>query len=284
MRVTVEVDGDGLARVEMCRGAGNAIDLAMARGLLDAARECEKARARAVLLTGRGRSFCVGGDLKEFAALSGEELAAHLAEVTDALHGALRILAGLDAPLVAAVQGAVAGAGLGLATAADVSVAASDARFTAAYTAIGYTPDAGTSWSLPRLVGPRRAMDLLLTNRRVPAPEALEMGLVSRVVELERLYEEAVEVAGALARGATEAYGASRRLVDGALSVGLGEHLDAEARRLVAAAVSAEGREGVAAFLAGRRPDFGRRDRARSDPARADGEPGTRSVFESKPT
>ncbi|MFF3372398.1 enoyl-CoA hydratase/isomerase family protein [Streptomyces sp. NPDC002680] len=274
MRVTVEVDGDGLAHIEMCRGAGNAIDLAMARALLDAARECEKARARAVLLTGQGRSFCVGGDLKEFAALSGERLTGHLTDVTDALHGALRILAGLDAPLVAAVQGAVAGAGLGLATAADVTLAASDARFTAAYTAIGYTPDAGTSWSLPRLVGPRRAMELLLTNRRVPAPEALAMGLVSRVVAPERLYEEAVEAAGALARGATGAYGVTRRLVGRALSAGLDEHLDAEARQLAAAAVSPEGREGVAAFLDGRPPDF----------ARSDGTPGTRSTFDSKPT
>ncbi|MGW1715205.1 enoyl-CoA hydratase/isomerase family protein [Streptomyces sp. NPDC002156] len=274
MRATVEVDGDGLAHIEMCRGAGNAIDLAMARALLDAAQECEKARARAVLLTGRGRSFCVGGDLKEFAALPGERLAGHLTDVTDALHGALRILAGLDAPLVVAVQGAVAGAGLGLATAADVILAASDARFTAAYTAIGYTPDAGTSWSLPRLVGPRRAMDLLLTNRRVPAPEALVMGLVSRVVAPELLYEEAVEAAGALARGATGAYGATRRLVGGALLAGFDEHLDAEARQLAAAAVSTEGREGVAAFLGGRPPDFARPE--------ATGE--TRSIFDSKPT
>ncbi|WP_105969579.1 enoyl-CoA hydratase/isomerase family protein [Streptomyces geranii] len=279
MRVTVEVDGDGLARVELCRDAGNAIDLAMARGLLEAARECEKARARAVLLTGRGRSFCVGGDLKEFAALPGERLAGHLTDVTDALHEALRVLAALDAPLVVAVQGAVAGAGLGLATAADVCLAASDARFTAAYTAIGYTPDAGTSWSLPRLVGPRRALDLLLTNRRVPAPEALAMGLVSRVVAPERLYEEAVEAAGTLARGAAGAYGATRRLVDGALSAGLDEHLDAEARQLAAAAVSTEGREGVAAFLAGRPPDFARRDPVpQEDPQR------TRSIFDSKPS
>ncbi|GAA3774880.1 enoyl-CoA hydratase/isomerase family protein [Streptomyces coacervatus] len=267
MRVTVDIDGDGLARVEMCRGAGNAIDLAMARALLDAARECEKAQARAVLLTGRGRSFCVGGDLKEFAALPGERLAGHLTDVTDALHGALRILAGLDAPLVAAVQGAVAGAGLGLVTAADVSLAASDAGFTAAYTAIGYTPDAGVSWSLPRLVGPRRAVDLLLTNRRVPAAEALQMGLVSRVVAPDRLDEEAVQTAGALARGATAAYAATRRLVGRALSASLDEHLDAEARQLAAAAVSAESREGVAAFLDGRRPDFSWPDRARSDAA-----------------
>jgi 2-(1,2-epoxy-1,2-dihydrophenyl)acetyl-CoA isomerase len=256
MRVTVEVDGDGLARIEMCRGSGNPIDLAMARSLLDAAQECEKARVRSVLLTGRGRSFCVGGDLKEFAALSGERLAAHLTDVTDALHGALRILAGLDAPLVVAVQGAVAGAGLGLLTAADVGLAATDAGFTAAYTAIGYTPDAGVSWSLPRLVGPRRALDLLLTNRRVGAAEALQMGLVSRVVPPERLHEEAVRTAGALARGATAAYGVTRRLVGRALSAGLDEHLDAEARQLAAAAVSTEGREGLAAFLKGRRPDF----------------------------
>ncbi|MFF4503464.1 enoyl-CoA hydratase/isomerase family protein [Streptomyces sp. NPDC001401] len=267
MRVTVDIDGDGLARVEMCRGSGNAIDLAMARALLDAARECEKARVRAVLLTGRGRSFCVGGDLKEFAALPGERLAAHLTDVTDALHGALRILAELDAPLVVAVQGAVAGAGLGLVGAADVSLAASDAVFTAAYTAIGYTPDAGVSWSLPRLVGPRRAVDLLLTNRRVPAAEALQVGLVSRVAPPERLNEEAVHVAGALARGATAAYGATRRLVGEALSAGLDEHLDAEARQLAVAAVSAEGREGVAAFLDTRRPDFARPEGAGSDAA-----------------
>ncbi|MCT9079989.1 enoyl-CoA hydratase-related protein [Streptomyces fulvoviolaceus] len=256
MRVTTEVDGDGAAHVEMCRGSGNAIDLAMARGLLDAARECEAARVRAVLLTGRGRSFCVGGDLNEFGAMSGEELAGHLTDVTDALHRALRIFAGLDAPLVAAVQGAAAGAGLGLAMAADLGFAAADAGFRAAYTGIGYSPDAGVSWLLPRLAGPKRAMDLLLTNRRISAVEALEMGLVSRVAEPERLQEEAADTARALARGATGAYGVTRRLVAGALSTGLHEHLDAEARLLAAAAVSAEGREGVAAFLAKRRPDF----------------------------
>ncbi|WP_155059692.1 enoyl-CoA hydratase-related protein [Streptomyces blattellae] len=266
MRVTVEVDGDGLARVEMCRGSGNAIDLATAREMLDAVRECETARA--VLLTGRGRSFCVGGDLKEFAALSGERLTGHLTDVTDALHEALRILTALDAPLVVAAQGAVAGAGLGLVTAADVSLAATDASFTAAYTAIGYTPDAGVSWSLPRLVGPRRALDLLLTNRRVPAAEALEIGLVSRIVAPERLRTEAVETARALARGATGAYGVTRRLVRGALSAALDEHLDTEARHLAAAAASPQGREGVTAFLAGRRPDFTRPESARPESAR----------------
>lgn len=254
--VGVEVDGEGVAHVEMCRGDGNAIDLATAGGLLDAARECRTSGARVVLLTGRGRSFCVGGDLREFAGLSPERLAGHLTEVTDALHGALRILAGLDAPLVVAVQGAVAGAGLGITLAADLAFAASDARFTAAYTGIGYSPDAGVSWLLPRAVGPKRALDLLLTNRRIPAAEALDLGLVSRVVAPERLREEAAAAARALARGATGAYGATRRLVAESARTGLDEHLDAEAGRIAAAAVSDEGREGVAAFLAGRRPDF----------------------------
>ncbi|MGW0711529.1 enoyl-CoA hydratase/isomerase family protein [Streptomyces sp. NPDC002643] len=258
MSVTVRVDEAGVAHVEMCRDeAGNAIDLAMARGLLAAAGTCERTDGvRAVLLTGRGRSFCVGGDLREFAALSGDRLAAHLTEVTDALHGALRVFAGLDAPLVAAVQGAAAGAGLGLATAADLTLAASDATFVAAYTGIGYSPDAGVSWSLPRLVGPKRALDLLLTNRRIRAPEAAEMGLVSRVVAADRLAGAAEETAAALARGATGAFGATRRLVAAGLSTGRDAHLDAEARDLTAAAVSAEGREGVAAFLAGRDPHY----------------------------
>ncbi|MER6158144.1 enoyl-CoA hydratase-related protein [Streptomyces sp. NPDC001868] len=257
--VRVEVDDAGVAHVEMCRAeAGNAIDLAMARGLLAAARTCEGADGvRAVLLTGRGRSFCVGGDLREFAALPGDRLAAHLDRVTDALHGALRVFAALDAPLVVAVQGAAAGAGLGLAAAADLTLAASDATFVAAYTGIGYSPDAGVSWSLPRLVGPKRALDLLLTNRRITASEAADMGLVSRVVDAGRLTEEAGATAELLARGATRAFGATRRLVAAGLSSGLDAHLDAEARGLADAAVSAEGRAGVAAFLARRRPDHG---------------------------
>ncbi|WP_226966583.1 enoyl-CoA hydratase/isomerase family protein [Streptomyces phaeolivaceus] len=257
--VTVHVDETGVAHVEMCRErAGNAIDLALATGLLTAARTCAGTDGvRAVLLTGRGRSFCVGGDLREFSGLSGDRLAAHLGRVTDALHGALRVFAALDAPLVAAVQGAAAGAGLGLAAAADLTLAASDATFVAAYTGIGYSPDAGVSWSLPRLVGPKRALDLLLTNRRITAAEAADMGLVSRVVDASRLTEEAEKAAEALARGATGAFGATRRLVAAGLSEGLDAHLDAEARQLAEAAVSAEGRAGVAAFLARRRPDHG---------------------------
>jgi len=254
--VSVEVRG-GVAHVVLCRPErGNAIDLATARGLLAAATRCRRGGARAVVLSGAGRSFCVGGDLREFSALNGEALAGHLRAVTDALHDALRGFAGLDAPVIAAVQGAVAGAGVGLAAAADLTIAAADATFVLAYTGIGYSPDAGVTWSLPRLIGPRRALDLLLTNRPVGAREAAEIGLVSRVVEAGQLADEADRVAGALAAGATAAIGATRRLVAAGLSAERDSHLDREAEALAAAAVSPDGREGVAAFLDKRPPRF----------------------------
>jgi 2-(1,2-epoxy-1,2-dihydrophenyl)acetyl-CoA isomerase len=259
MTVTAEIDDGGLARVTLRRGeAGNAIGLETAQGLLDAARACERASVRAVLLTAEGKSFCVGGDLREFSLLSGEALEKHLIAVTEALHEALRTFAALDAPMVAAVQGAVAGAGIGLAAAADVTLAADSASFTAAYTGIGYSPDAGVSWFLPRLLGPKRALDLLLTNRRTSAAEAAALGLVSRVVPAGHLPEEAARTAEVLRRGPTAAFGATRRLVAAGLTSPLGPHLDREARALAAAAASDEGREGVAAFLGKRAPDFTR--------------------------
>ncbi|CAM5706454.1 enoyl-CoA hydratase-related protein [Streptomyces canus] len=257
--VGVEIQDDGLARVTLRRAhAGNAIDLATARGLLDAARACERAAVRAVLLTGEGKSFCVGGDLREFSRLTGEALEKHLVAVTDALHDALRTFASIDAPMVAAVQGAVAGAGIGLAAAADVTLAAENVTFTAAYTGIGYSPDAGVSWQLPRLVGPKRAVELLLTNRRVPAAEAATIGLVSRVVPSGELAAEAERTAEALRRGPTSAFGVTRRLVASGQTADLARHLDDEAAALAAAAASDEGREGVAAFLDKRAPDFTR--------------------------
>ncbi|MFI0777476.1 enoyl-CoA hydratase/isomerase family protein [Streptomyces sp. NPDC021212] len=258
MSVGIDID-DGLAHLTLRRGeAGNAIGLDMARGLLDAARTCAAEGVRAVLLTGEGKSFCVGGDLREFSRLSGEALEKHLTAVTDLLHDALRTFAASDAPVVAAVQGAVAGAGLGLAASADVTLAADTASFTAAYTGIGYTPDAGVSWFLPRLIGPKRALDLLLTNRRVTAAEAAGIGLVSRVVTPGELTEEAARTAEALRRGPTAAFGAIRRLVAAGLTADLGAHLDREAHTIAAAATSAAGREGVAAFLGKRAPDFTR--------------------------
>jgi len=244
--VTVELRG-AVAHVVLRRpDRGNAIDLLTARGLLTAASDCRDPGVRAVVLRGEGRSFCVGGDLREFATFEREARSSHLLEVTDALHGALRVFAGLDAPLIAAVQGAVAGAGVGLAAAADLTIAADDTTFVCAYTAIGYSPDAGVTWSLPRLVGPKRALDLLLTNRRVGAAEAAQIGLVTRVVPRDSLLDEVDRLVAGLA---TAASGATRWLVAAGLSSALDPHLDREAAAISAAAASPEGRAGVAAFL-----------------------------------
>ncbi|WP_410606112.1 enoyl-CoA hydratase/isomerase family protein [Amycolatopsis sp. lyj-109] len=242
MSVSVAV-GNGVAHVRLTRGRGNPIDLATAEGLLAAARQCE--HVGAVLLTAAGPAFCVGGDLREFAAAG--DLRAHLDRVTGALHEALRIFTRLDAPVIAAVRGAVAGAGLGLVGAADLVVAAEDAGFVAAYTGIGYTPDAGVSWSLPRLVGPRLALDLLLTNRRLTAAEALAAGLVTSVAADPE--QAAADLAERLA-GAP--FGVTKRLVRAGAVASFTQHLDAEARAIGEAAVSPAGRDGVAAFL-GRR-------------------------------
>ena len=255
-RVVVDVR-DSVAHVVLCRGeAGNAIDLAMARDLLEAARTCRAEEVRAVLLRGEGRSFCVGGDLREFSTVDDGRQRDHMLAVTGALHDALRTFSAMDAPLVAAVHGAVAGAGVGLAAAADLTIAAEETTFVLAYTGIGYTPDAGLSWSLPRLVGPKRALDLLLTNRRFSAEEAAEMGLITRVAADGTLIDEARQLAAQLAQAATSALGATKRLVAQGLSNDLGAHLDREGRSLAAAATAAEGIEGVAAFLAKRPPQF----------------------------
>ena len=179
--IRVAID-DGMAALTLSRpDAGNSIDLTMARELSHVTAELALDRdVRAVLLCGEGRSFCVGGDLKEFAAR--RDLPAHLVEVTDHLHAAMSRLMRLDAPVVAAVQGSAAGAGLSLATAADIVLAGASSRFVMAYTAIGLTPDGSGTWSLPRLIGLRRALDLTLTNRPLSAEEAVDAGLATRVV------------------------------------------------------------------------------------------------------
>ena len=248
---------DGLAHLELTQPhTGNAIGLGTARALREAVRHCIRVSARAVLLTAHGKNFCVGGDLREFAAIQPDDLAEHLTAVTDALHDAQQLLAALDAPTVVAVQGAVAGAGIGLALGGDVVLAATNTRFVAAYTGIGFTPDAGTSWALTRAIGRARALEMLLLNRSVSASEAVQMGLVSREVPVDQLSAHAVGLAQTLAGGPTAAFGEIKRLVDAAPRSSRRAQLTREARAIAEAAVSPAGREGVAAFLAKRTPQF----------------------------
>lgn len=260
MAVRAEVT-DGVGRLVLDRpDQGNAIDLTLARELAEvtAAWSVDPA-VRCVLLTGAGRTFCVGGDLKSFSAQP--DLPTHLVEVTDPFHAAISRLARMDAPVVAAVQGSAAGGGLSLALAADLVLAGASSRFVVAYTAIGLTPDGSGSWTLPRLVGLRRALDLTLTNRPLTADEALAEGLVTRVVPDEELAAEAERLARALAEGPTGALGAAKRLLRESSGHGLEAQLALEAGALAAAAATDDARDGIAAFLAKRPPRFTGRDR-----------------------
>jgi 2-(1,2-epoxy-1,2-dihydrophenyl)acetyl-CoA isomerase len=252
-----EIADDGVAALTLARpDAGNAIDLPLAKDLntVLTAWSLDR-RVRCVLLTGEGPNFCVGGDLKDFAS-HGDGRPLHLSDITTYLHAAMSRLMRLDAPVVAAVQGNAAGAGMSLAAAADLVLAGASSRFVMAYTAIGLTPDGSSTWSLPRLVGLRRALELTLTNRRLSAEEAVAEGIATRVVPDEALAAEALELARQLAAGPTGALGAAKRLLRESLGHDLEAQLMLETQSLAAAAGSADSREGIEAFLAKRPARF----------------------------
>lgn len=256
---TLEFTRDGaVARIALNRpDAANGLSMEMARELLAASLECRgDAGIRAVLLTGNGRFFCAGGDLKGFVD-NAEALYAFVKELTTHLHAALANFAHMRAPLVVAVNGTAAGAGFSLAAAGDLVLAARSAKFTMAYTAAGLVPDGSSSWYLPRIVGIRRAQELMLTNRRLSADEALDWGIVTRVVDDESLATEAAALAGQLAAGPTGAFGAVKKLLALSSESSLEAQLEHESQAIAEQAVTADGREGVAAFFAKRAPVFG---------------------------
>jgi 2-(1,2-epoxy-1,2-dihydrophenyl)acetyl-CoA isomerase len=240
-----------LARPE----AANTMDLQFGREFLAAALAIEAAPSvRAVVLTGQGKNFCFGGDLKGMVAC-GADIRAYLSELTTNLHAGLALLTRLDAPVIAAVNGTAAGAGLGLVLAADLAIAARSAKFAPAYTAVALTPDAGCTFLLPRAVGYKRAMELFLTNRVLDAQQALDWGLVNQVVEDDKLQETAAALATRLAAGPMGAFGAVKRLMAEA-EPAFEAQLARESRSIASRGVTAEGREGIAAFLGKRPPRF----------------------------
>jgi 2-(1,2-epoxy-1,2-dihydrophenyl)acetyl-CoA isomerase len=235
---------------------GNAIDMAMARALLDVAIVCDTdPSVRCVVLTGAGRMFCVGGDISDFAS-AGDSRSAFLSELATTLHAAVTKLARMSKPLLVLANGPAAGAGLSLVLLGDLVLAAASAHFTAAYTAIGLTPDGGMTWLLPRLVGLRRAQEMILTNRRISAGEAALVGIATRVVSDADLAAEGETMAVSLARSAVEALGSSRRLLNGSYATGLETQMELEARSIAAAGMGRESQEGIAAFAAKRQPQF----------------------------
>jgi 2-(1,2-epoxy-1,2-dihydrophenyl)acetyl-CoA isomerase len=247
---------DGVATVTLNRpDAGNSLDMATGRALLDAALRCEADRGvRAVVLTGVGKNFCFGGDVRGMAE-QGEAVGGYLNELTTYIHAAISAFTRMRAPVIAAVNGTAAGGAVGLVCAADLAIAGRSSKFTLAYTGIGMAPDCGTSFLLPRIVGRRRALELFLTNRVLGAEEALAWGLVNQVVEDPEVLAQAQALAARFAEGPTESYGAVKRLVD-LSDPGIEAQMAAEGRAIAAQGLHPNGIEGVRAFVEKRKPNY----------------------------
>jgi 2-(1,2-epoxy-1,2-dihydrophenyl)acetyl-CoA isomerase len=255
-RVTVELDG-GVVRLRLVRpGARNGIDAAMVDALGAAVAACEtRPGVRCVLIGADGPSFSVGGDLHHFAGTL-DRLPEELDAMIGRYHTTLARLEALPVPVVCAVRGAVAGGALGLLWCADVVIAAADLRLTSGFAQLGLSGDGGSTWHLPRLVGMRRALDFTLGGLVLSADEALDWGLVSRVVPLETLEAAAEETARRFAAGPTLAYAHIRRLLRTSWSATFEEQLAAERAAIVDCGRAADAREGIAAFVARRTPHF----------------------------
>jgi 2-(1,2-epoxy-1,2-dihydrophenyl)acetyl-CoA isomerase len=249
----VEVSRDGavqtitLNRPEVL----NAFNRALHKALREALKEARDPEVRAVILTGAGRGFSAGQDLKEFG--EGGDVGDTLRET---YHPNVLAIRALEKPVIAAVNGVCAGAGLSLACVCDFRVAADDASFVPGFIGIGLVPDAGGTYFLHRLLGASRAFEWMSSNRRLPAAEAHAWGLVSEVVEADALQSRAAELAASYAALPTRAIGMTKRLFDHAETATLEEQLELEAQLQSVATGSEDFREGVAAFLEKREARF----------------------------
>ncbi|MCB1614485.1 MAG: enoyl-CoA hydratase/isomerase family protein [Pseudomonadales bacterium] len=241
---------DAFARITLNRpDAANGMNMAMGRELRAVAAQCKNdSDIRAVIITGAGKMFSAGGDLKAFAAY-GDEIGAAILELANHLHAAIEDFSGLKAPVITAINGMAAGAGFSLAVCSDIALCAASAKFTMAYTAAGLSPDGGASYFLPRLIGLRLTQELMLCNRRLSAEEALQYGLVTRVIDDEHLQEEALSLARQLANGPTRAFGAVKQLLRDSHDNNLHHQLADEAESISRLSTSHDGQEGIQAFL-----------------------------------
>jgi 2-(1,2-epoxy-1,2-dihydrophenyl)acetyl-CoA isomerase len=254
---TIVLEQSGpIARITLNRpDAANAMNDTMTRELADAARRCDHGATKAVILTGAGRFFSAGGDLRAMAS-SASTPGGYVKAMADDLHRAISTFARMDAVLIIAVNGVAAGAGFSLAMAGDLVLAARSATFTMAYTAAGLSPDGSSSYYLPRLIGVRRTQELMLTNRKLSTDEALQWGLLTEVVDDAELAGRVDALAKQIASGAGQAASAVKKLVLMSFANGLEEQMEIEGRLIAQRADSADGKEGIDAFLQKRRPEF----------------------------
>ncbi len=236
--------------------SANGLNMQMANELMQVAIQCEEnTDVRAVLLTANGKMFSAGGDLKSFASF-GDEISGKIKELMVYMHSAISRFARMDAPVIIAVNGMAAGAGFSIACTGDIVYAAESAKFTMAYTAAGLSPDGSASYYLPRLVGLRRTQELMLSNRRLTAQEALDWGILTNVFADQDLYDEALKTATQLAQGPTKAYGTVKKLLLSSSQESLETQMELEAQGMGAMSSSHDGAEGITAFLEKRHPQF----------------------------
>lgn len=247
---------DGIAFMTLNRPeSANGMNVEFMKAFHAAAMECHKRPGvRVVLLRGAGRNFCAGGDVREFAS-KGDGIGDYMREVTAYLQAAVGALIRLNAVVVTQVQGfAAGGGGLGLVCASDIVIAGASAKFLAGATRVAMVPDGGASVILPSLIGFRRAMDILVSNRIVPAQEALDIGLITRMVPDETLEAEALALARTIAEGAPMALAHTKRLLWNGL--GVEAALPEEARTQAQLCSTADAKEGLRAVIEKRTPRF----------------------------
>jgi 2-(1,2-epoxy-1,2-dihydrophenyl)acetyl-CoA isomerase len=237
--------------------ARNAIDMQLAEETLEVARRVAADDSiRAVLICGNGPALTVGGDIEYFLAHSDEHFGPLLAQMTTPFHEAFRVLSRIEAPIVTAAHGAVAGGGLGFVYAADLVIAAEGTKFVTAFAALGLSGDGGGTWHLPRLIGARRAAEAYLRNKPIEAAEALEWGLINEIVPPEELRKRAESVARELSDGPTRGFARMRALLRDAWRNDLSTQLQAEIEALRCTGDTADAAAAINNFAAKRRPEF----------------------------
>ena len=236
--------------------AANGLNLTMASELASVAKSCDfDKNIRAVILTGEGKFFSAGGDIKTMASF-GDDVGRNIKVLADDLHAALSTFARMSAPVIIAVNGMAAGAGFSLAIGGDIVLADPKAKFVMAYTRAGLSPDGGSTYVLPRLIGLRRTQELMLLNRQLSAAEAYDWGLVNQVTEPDALLDTAKKIAADFVSGPPDANAAVKRLLLETFNNDFETQMELEGRTIAQCAGSDDGREGIAAFIEKRRPDF----------------------------